>query len=441
MIKNRETTLPQRSAYYCYFFGQNMLYFIVSQFAMLYFTDYVGVSAAVIGVIFLVARIWDAVNDPMFGIIVDKSNLKAGKYKAWTNIASILLPIISLLVFCVPNLPMIGKTVYIAIVYILWGMTYTVSDVPGFGMATALSNNMNERNSMLATSRLFAIGALLLLSMFIMKLVGVAGWTNAALIIAIVGGIFMNIMRPVVHEKHKSRNDGITIKRIVNYLIHNKYLLIYYSGITVLFACGTSMVASNYFAIYNLGSSDYIALLMMMSIVPMLLSAVVAPKLISLFGKYKVTVCSCAAGAVSSTLFFFIGYNNLAVVLFFLAISGLALGIINVTYPMFTADCIEYGTFHTGERAAGISFSIQTFTTKLGQAVAAGLGAFMLTLVGYVPNAEQNEKALRGIFSMMTILPAIGMLAMLIIFGCFYKLREKDVEQYIIENAKKMEEQ
>lgn len=439
MIKNRETTLAQRSTYYCYFFGQNMLYFIVSQFAMLYFTDYVGISAAVIGVIFLVARIWDAVNDPMFGIIVDKSNLKAGKYKAWINIASILLPIISLLVFCVPNISVTGKTVYIAVVYILWGMTYTVSDVPGFGMATAMSNNMEERNSMLATSRLFAIGALLILSMFIMKLVGAADWTVAALIIAVAGFIFMNLMRPVVQEKHKTRNDGITIKRIVSYLIHNKYLLIYYSGITILFACGTSMVASNYFAIYNLGSSSYIALLMMMSIVPMLLSAIIAPKLISKFGKYKVTVVSCAIGAVSSFTFFFVGYGQLIMVLVFLAISGMALGIVNVTYPMFTADCIEYGTWHTGERAAGISFSIQTFTTKLGQAIAAGLGAFMLTLVGYVPNAEQSERALKGIFSMMTILPAVGMIAMLIIFGCFYKLRESDVEQYIIENAKKLE--
>lgn len=409
MIHNRETTTLQRGTYYCYFLGQNMLYFIVSSFAMLYFTDYAGVSAAAIGVIFLVARIWDAVNDPMFGIIVDKVNRKQGKYKFWINLASILLPVITFLVFCVPNTSNAGKLVYIAVTYILWGMTYTVSDVPGFGMSTAITHNMDERNSMLANSRLFAI----------------------------VGAVLMNLMRPVVHEKYKAENTGVTVKSIINYVLHNKYLLIYYLGIAIMFSCNTTMVASNYFAIYNLGSEDYIALMMMLSVIPMLLAAVVAPPLIRKFGKYAVTMGCCTIGAVIYGGFYLVGYGNLAVVVICLVIGGLALGIINVMYPMITADCIEYGTYVTGERATGISFSIQTFTTKLGQALAAGIGAFLLTAIGYVPNVEQSAGTLNGIFSMITLLPALGMLLMLIIFGKFYKIREEDVEMYIKENEKR----
>lgn len=437
MIHNRETTTLQRGTYYCYFLGQNMLYFIVSSFAMLYFTDYAGVSAAAIGVIFLVARIWDAVNDPMFGIIVDKVNRKQGKYKFWINLASILLPVITFLVFCVPNTSNVGKLVYIAVTYILWGMTYTISDVPGFGMSTAITHNMDERNSMLANSRLFAIGGLLIVSMVIMKLVGGFGWIGAAAIIAIIGAALMNLMRPVVHEKYKAENTGVTVKSIINYVLHNKYLLIYYLGIAIMFSCNTTMVASNYFAIYNLGSEDYIALMMMLSVIPMLLAAVVAPPLIRKFGKYAVTMGCCTIGAVIYGGFYLIGYGNLAVVVICLVIGGLALGIINVMYPMITADCIEYGTYVTGERATGISFSIQTFTTKLGQALAAGIGAFLLTAIGYVPNVEQSAGTLSGIFSMITLLPALGMLLMLIIFGKFYKIREEDVEMYIKENEKR----
>lgn len=437
MIQNRETTTKQRATYYSYFLGQNMLYFIVSSFAMLYFTDYVGVSAAAIGMLFLVARIWDAVNDPMFGIIVDKVNNKQGKYKFWINIASILLPIISFLVFCVPDISNTGKLVYISITYILWGMTYTVSDVPGFGMSTAISHNVDERNSMLANSRLFAIGGLLIVSTVIMKLVGAVGWVGAAAIISVVSAILMNLMRPVVHEKYKVEDTGVTVKRIINYVLHNKYLLIYYLGITIMFACNTTMVASNYFAIYNLGSESYIALMMIISIVPMLFAAVIAPPLIRKFGKYAVTVGSCTIGAVAYGAFYLIGYSNIVIVVIGLSLGGLALGMVNVMYPMITADCIEYGTYVTGERATGISFSIQTFTTKLGQALAAGIGAFLLEAVGYVPNVEQSGTVLTGIFSMITVLPAVGMLAMAIIFGKFYKIREKDVEMYIAENDKK----
>ncbi|MCC2878062.1 glycoside-pentoside-hexuronide (GPH):cation symporter [Lachnoclostridium pacaense] len=440
MIQNRETTTVQRGTYYCYFLGQNMLYFIVSSFAMLYFTDYMGVSAAAIGTIFLAARIWDAVNDPMFGIVVDKVNRKPGKYKFWINIASLVLPVITLLVFCVPDISATGKLVYITITYVLWGMTYTVSDVPGFGISTAISNNVDERNSMLANSRLFAVGGLLVISAVIMKLVSGIGWIGAAAVIAVAGGILMNLMRPVVHEKYQVADTGVTIRRIVDYVLHNKYLLIYYLGITLMFSCNTITVVSNYFAIYNLGSEDYIALMMIISIVPMLAAAVIAPPLIRRFGKYAVTMASCAVGVIIYGGFYMIGYGSIVMVVICMGIGGLAIGMTNVMYPMITADCIEYGTYVTGERATGISFSIQTFTTKLGQAVAASLGAFLLTASGYVPNVAQEAHTLKGIFSMITLLPALGMLGMMVIFGLFYKVREKDVELYINTNAQNYKE-
>lgn len=436
MISNRETTSKERASYYIYFLGQNMLYFIVSQYAMLYFTDYVGISAAVIGTIFLIARIWDAANDPIFGVVVDRCNLKGGKYKPWINIASIILPIISLLIFCVPDISVGGKTAYIAVVYILWGMSYTVSDVPGFGISTVITNNINERNSLLANSRLFAIAGLLIVSMGIIPLSDKFGWSGAALIIAIVGMLLMNLMRFNVKEKYSAKNDSISIKKIIKYVIHNKYLLIYYSGITLWLAFSTSMMAMNYFAIYNLGDSKYIAIMMMLSTIPMLLAAVMAPSLIQKFGKNKITIASCLIAIITQVTFFIVGYDSVALVCIFLVIIGISTGLINVMYPMFTADCIEYGTWKTGERASGISFSIQTFTTKLGQAVAAALAGFILTAINYVPNVEQSASTLKGIFSMITIIPAIGIIGMLVIFALFYKLKDSDIEMYIKENSK-----
>lgn len=126
----------------------------------------------------------------------------------------------------------------------------------------------------------------------------------------------------------------------------------------------------------------------MISVVPMLFAAVIAPPLVRKFGKYVVTLGSCVIGAAVYAVFYFIGYGSLIFVIICLSIGGLALGMVNVMYPMITADCIEYGTYVTGERTTGISFFIQTFTTKLGQALAAGIGAFLLEAVGYVPNAQ-----------------------------------------------------
>lgn len=436
MNQNKETSLRERSSYFSFFLGQNMLYFIVSQYAMLYFTDYVGISAAVVATLFLIARIWDAVNDPVFGVIVDRSNLKKGKYKPWINLAALILPLITLLVFMVPDWPTAAKTVYISITYILWGMAYTVSDVPGFGISMAITGNVDERNGLLAKSRLFAIAGLLVVSIIIIPLSENLGWTKAALVIVAVGLTLMNLVRFTLKEKHRTANSGVTVGKIISYLIHNKYLLIYYLGITLWLGLSTSLAAFNYFAIYNLGDSGLIAILMMITILPMILAAIIAPPIIRRIGKNKLTIGSAVFGIVVLLTLYFIGYSNTTMVFLFLGLYGLAAGMINIMYPMYTADCIEYGTWKTGERAAGISFSIQTFTTKLGQALAAGLAGYILAFLKYKPNVEQSPATLNGIFSMVTLIPMIGLLLMLVVFVLFYKLKDDDIKKYASENAK-----
>lgn len=435
MSNMKETSKKERMSYYAYFLGQNIIYILVSMYAMLFFTDYVGISPAAVGIIFLIARVWDAVNDPMFGIIVDKSNPKSGKYKFWTNLASILLPVLVLLMFFVPDIGMSGKIVYVAIIYILWGMVYTVSDVPAFSLTTAMTQNLNERNSLLSVSRLFPIIGGLLVSTTVIALTNAIGWTGGAALVAVITLILMNFMRFNVKERHVAPDTGITVKKILKYLLGNKYLLIYYGAFAIYAMCNTGVSVQNYFAIYNLGNAGYIAILSVLGTIPMIIVAFLAPMQSKKFGKYKVTVVVCALMIAVLVGYFFVGYKNLTLVFIFTFVNSSLTGFMAVMYPMFTADCIEYGTWKSGERGTAISFAMQTFVTKLGQALASGIVGFLLTAVGYVANTAQSEKALSGIFGTLTLVPAVGALGMLIIFGLFYKLREKDVEQYIAENA------
>lgn len=437
MNQLKETTKKERFSYFSYFLGQNILFILVSMYAMLFFTDYVGVSPAIVGVIFVIARVWDAVNDPLFGIIVDKSNPKKGKYKSWTSFAAILLPVLIVLMFWVPNISMAGKIVYVSVIYIMWGMAYTISDVPAFSLTTAMTNNMEERNSLLSVSRLFPIIGGLLVSMTIIALTNAIGWTAGVAIVALISAILMNFMRFNVKEHHIAPNTGVSIKKMIGYVLGNKYLLIYYAAFTVYSACNTGIFVNNYFAIYNLGSANYIAILSIINTVPMVIVALLASRLCAKFGKYKVTVTVCLLMIVTAILYFLVGYQSLPVVFCFSFINSSLTGFMAVMYPMFTSDCIEYGMWKSGERATGISFSIQTFTTKLGQALASGIVGVLLSVIGYTANTAQNEATLKGIFIILTLVPGLGALLMLIIFGLFYKLRESDVEKYIKENASK----
>lgn len=436
MNQTKETSGKEKLSYYSYFLGQNIIFILVSLYAMLFFTDYVGISPAVVGIIFVIARIWDAVNDPLFGMIVDKSNPKGGKYKSWTNLAAILLPILIVLMFFVPEIGTTGKAIYVAIIYILWGMAYTMSDVPAFSLTTAMTNNMNERNTLLSISRLFPIVAGLLVSTTVIALTNAIGWGPGALVVAVFSCILMNLMRFGVKERHVAPSNDVTISKLLKYLIGNKYLLIYYLAFTLYSMCNTGIFITNYFAIYNLGSSDYIAILSIISTVPMIIVAFLAPKLCKRFGKYKVTIFVCILMVCVSLTYFIVGYQNLIVVFIFSFINSSLTGFMAVMYPMFTADCIEYGTWKSGERGTAISFSIQTFTTKLGQALASGIVGILLSMIGYTANVTQSDSTLRGMFMLLTLVPALGALLMLIIFGLFYKLRENDVEMYIKENSK-----
>jgi GPH family glycoside/pentoside/hexuronide:cation symporter len=434
----KETSSKERASYYLYFLGQNMSFFVVNMYAMLFFTDRLGISAAVVGTLFFVARIWAAANDLMFGVIVDKSNIKSGKYKPWLNLASLTLPIITVSIFAIPDISIAGKITLASVTYILWGMAYTVSDVPGFSIITAMTANTNERNTMLSLSRMFALSGLLVVSVVLMPIVNSFGWTTAAVCISAVSFLLMNLQRFFVKERHFARNESISIGKIFKCLFNNKYLLIYYGAITVWFSCSTGMLVSSYFAVYNLGSHAYIGILMIFMVVPLLMTSIFVPPLIRKFGKNKVVLVSAITNITIFVTFYIIGYSNIMVVFLMMILNGLCSGVLNITYPMYTADCIEYGAWKTGERTTGISFSIQTFTTKLAQAVSAGAGGLLLTAFGYVPNVEQSEKTLKGIFSMMTLIPATGVLGFVIIFGLFYKLKESDVEKYIEENMNTM---
>jgi len=185
--------------------------------------------------------------------------------------------------------------------------------------------------------------------------------------------IFMNLQRRKVVEKYKAKEENVTLKKILSCLFHNKYLLIYYLCITLWLATSTSTLTLDYFTKYNLNDSSLVGVLMAAAVLPMMADALLVQGLIKKFGKNKVMIGTCIFYMIVLLAFNFAGYKNFSTVVIFMVLIGLSQGIFNVMYPMYTADCIEYGTWKSGERATGISFSVQTFTTKLGQAIASAL--------------------------------------------------------------------
>lgn len=430
------TNRLERLAYGGYFMGQNLIYFLVYQFLMLFYTDVVGITAGAVGTMFLISRIFDAVNDPIMGIIVDKTNLEGGKFIPWIKLVIFLMPLTTVILFIKVGGGGINSLIYAYITYLIWGIIYTISDVPIFALATVMTHNSNERVTLISIGRIGAGLGSVIISLFFMTLLSKIAWTGTVLLLATLALLSMLPLRYLGRERYVyQQKEVLSLKKIFSFVLNNKYLLIFYGAIIMASLTNTSTVSINYFAIYNLGNESYISTLTIANMIPMLLVPFVLPPLIKRYGKKKIFIMAFIVAILSSLVFYLIGYSNIVWVHLFTTIKGIA-QVPTFMIGLFTVDCIEYGTYTTNERAEGISFSLQTFTAKLSAAVAGAISGFVLERVGYEAGVIQTPQTLNGIWNMYVLYPIFGAVIAIIIMWRYYDLTEKQVDDMILFNTK-----
>jgi sugar (glycoside-pentoside-hexuronide) transporter len=438
-----QTGKMERLSYAGFFLGQNIIYIIPLQLLTYFYTDYVGLGLRDTGILLLIAKVWDAVNDPIMGSIVDKCNFKKGKYLPWLKFITYLLPASLFFMFININAPYIIKLLYAYISYIVFDIMYTISDSPLFSLATVMTGETFERDKLIASGRLAAaVAAITTAVVFSIK--DQIGWTWTVGVYSLAAFLFMFPLQFCAKERMKyERSEDITFTKIFQCLFKNKYLLIYFIGYFGIELTNTLQIMAAYFANSNLGNESMYMVIMAVSILPVILIAPFLPKLIVKFGKKRLTVSCSIATILLSVLQYYTGYESLSVFLIIASARVLFMQVPMMLYGMFTADCIEYGAYVSGERTEGIAFSLQTFVTKLGGAFCNVLCLFLLGVFGYVGKAAeksvvQSENALNGIWIIMTLVPIGGYLIMLFIMS-IYKLDESKVAEMMEENQKKVQ--
>ena len=433
-MNNSVTSRGERLSYGGYFWGQNFILIIVLQFLMIFYTDVVGLTAASAGLIFLVARIWDAVNDPIMGIIVDKVRFKNGeKFKPWITAVTFLLPLVTILLFMNPASSMTGKLTWAFITYILWGMIYTVSDIPIFALATVMTGDQDERVRIISIGRLAAgIGALVGV-IIITPLTISLGWTPAIVIVAVIAMAVMLPLKFKAVERISYQRDASTpMKEMLKALVKNRYLMLIYAVIIISNLTNTGSATIVYFVKYNLGNELLIPMISLAGASSAILLPIFLPKLIRIFGKRMLFLLLMSISIISSTLFYFVGYTSLPLVFIFIALKYIAFNLPILMMAMFTSDCLEYGYARTKKRNEGIVFSVQTFSIKMTLALQGIMGAFALSRAGYAANQVQSTDVLEEIWRMNTLYPVAGQLVAVILFFFFYKLSESKVAELVV---------
>lgn len=417
--------------------GNNIICAMIGTYLTIYLTDSFGINAAAVGTLFLIARIIDAITDPIMGIIVDNTKSKMGKSRPYLLFVPIFMGISTIMCFSSPNLSYNGKLIWIYVSYILWGICFTAMDTPYWSLSANITQSAQGRTKIITSARTIAFGGSLVVSVFTLPLVAKLGnWTIVAVIYAITAAICTWITVWGVREintDRKPQKQGL--KQLKELFVTNKPLRIVLISMLMLeITYALRNGYSIYYIKYNFNAESYIPVITGICIVSGMIGGICTPTITGKFGKRNTALFGIGVNAVGFLSIFILKYSNLPMLLALNAVMGLAEGAANISLASMVADCVEYGEWKTGKRSEGMIFSSNIFKTKLASAIGGALCGYVLAFVGYQANMAQSTTTLNGIHTMYSIIPGIIAVCSLLSLRR-YNLTEKEYEA-ILEDLK-----
>ncbi|AXI07650.1 MFS transporter [Oceanobacillus sp. 143] len=450
MDKTRPFGMRDKLGYMFGDFGNDFFFILVSSFLMVYYTDVFGISAAVVGGLFTVARLWDAVADVTWGRFIDTRKAgKNGKFRPWIFRMSFPLVISGVLMFV--HIPGMSDGFYLAyafVTYILWGTLYSTVNIPYGSMASVITGDPVERTSLSSYRGLGAALAGILVNALTPLIVFVDNQAVGSrfLLAAVIFGVLsiacymacvtMTTERVVAPENNKeAKGMGKTVKGLVK---NRPLIALLLSSLT--FMVGLMLIGTVNVYLFK----DYFSNTAALSIVGVLQSAVtfvampLVKPLVSRFGKKELASTGILLSAAVYFLLYFMPNITVIPFIILMAFAMFFYTFFNLVVWAFVTDVIDYHEYLTGLREDGTVYSIYSFSRKVGQAIAGGIGGVALTVVGYNEAVKlQTGETLDGIYMLSTLVPGLILLAVFLVLTFFYPLSKNRTNQLATDLAEK----
>ncbi|MBN1895413.1 MFS transporter [bacterium] len=427
--------------------ASNFYWQMFMNFLLFFYTDVFGISAAAAGTMFLVVRIWDTVNDPLMGLIADRTNTRWGKFRPWLIWGAIPMGIIGVLTFTTPNLAPGGKIIYAYITYTLIIMAYTVVNIPYSALMGVMTPNSLERTSLssyrfvLAFVGAFIVqGATLPLVKFLGKGNQATGFQMTMVVYGIAAvALFVATFAMTRERVHPPKEQKTSFKNDLGDLAHNKpWIIMFFIGIFALtYNCIRSGAIVYYFK-YYIGNEALTSAFMVSGTAAVIVGVMLTKTFSQLMGKRNLYILLMGLTTVLSALFYFIPKDQIVLVFIgHIVISFVLAPTAPLIWAMY-ADTADYSEWKWKRRATGLVFSAASFAQKMGYTIGGALAGWLLAYFGFKANVVQTEATQNGIRLLISVIPAVGS-ALAALTALFYTLDEplmKKIEQELTERKK-----
>ncbi len=454
MAANTKTSVPpfgmrDKLGYMFGDFGNDFTFILSSSFMLKFYTDVMGISAAVVGLLMMAARFIDAFTDVTMGQIVDRSKpTKDGKFKPWIKRMCGPVAIASFLIYQsgFANMPYGFKVFWMAATYILWGsIFYTSINIPYGSMASAVSADPKDRADLSTWRTIGATLAGLVIGvgtpMFAYEVVDGNTVLSGSRMTFIAGvfGVFAIICYLLCFKLVRERvevpanNAKLNIGKLLGSLVTNRSLLgIIAAAIALLLAMLTMQGMAGYVFPNYYGNATAQSMSSLAGTAAMLvICAPFASKLSAKYGKKELSVVSCVAAAVVYLVCLIVHPSNAFVYVGFFTVAYIGLGFFNTVIWAMITDVIDDAEVKNGVREDGTIYSVYSFARKLGQALSAGLTGSLLTMIGYSNATAFDPEVTERIFMLSCIAPIIGFTLVAVFLIVIYPLNKKRVEENV----------
>ncbi|KAF0152347.1 MAG: sugar (glycoside-Pentoside-hexuronide) transporter [Ignavibacteria bacterium] len=411
----------------------NFIFQTMVMFQLVFYTDTFGISAVAAGTLLVIVRVWDAIFDPIMGIIADRTKTKWGKFRPWILWTALPFGIMGFLTFVTPDFSSEGKLIYAYVTYIILMMIYSANNLPYSALSGVMTGDLGERTSLSSYRFVFAMLAQLIIQGLALPMVhhfgggdSAKGYQYTMAIFSALAVVLFVITFSTTRERiQPAPTQKATIKEHFADLLKNGPAIAMFFLTIVLFitlAMRGSIVV--YYFRYYVGQENLFSMFNVLGTVATIIGIFFSKKLSMRFGKRNVFITGLFGTAFFTMTFIFIPSSDITLLFASEIIRQFVYGFTIPLLWAMMADVADYSEWKNNRRATGIIFAAIVFGLKAGLGFGGAIAGYILSLYGYVPNIEQTASALNGIMLTMSLFPAITF-AICAVILFFYKINKQ----------------